>query len=115
MTNDELNVVLDAALPPWRASGPTIWRPHNPDDPTDFSGEAVAYVPTLNDEFDAPDARAIVVAVNLAPRWQRVAEAARRHHRMHPCGYCGDNMDGSIVMCDLAAALAALDAAREAL
>jgi len=62
---DDLRALSEAATPvPWRASGTTIWRPENPDDPTDFSGEAVAYVPTLNDEFDSDDPPFIAAAVN---------------------------------------------------
>jgi hypothetical protein len=38
-----------------------------------------------------------------------VVRAAQSYHRRHPCGYCGDNMDGSPAECQLAAALRALD------
>ncbi len=64
MTTDaELRALAEAATPgPWRHSGATVWAPMSPDDPTDYSGEAVAYVPTLGDEFDADDAAYIAAA-----------------------------------------------------
>ena len=82
MTTDaELRALAEAATPgPWRHSGATVWAPVSPDDPTDYSGEAVAYVPTLGDEFDADDAAYIAamspdVALALIDRLKR-AEAA---------------------------------------
>jgi hypothetical protein len=82
-SDTDLRVLAEAATPgPWRHSGATVWAPLNQDDPTDYSGEAVAFIPTLGDEFDADDAAWIAAAdpttiLALIDRLQRVETALR--------------------------------------
>jgi len=110
MTPDEVAAALAARTPgPWKAIGYGI------------SGKGTTASVALVGEWevrstgkgaspapDPADARAIVVAVNLADDLWRVSEAARFHNKT-PSGATRACLDG----CIACAALADLDATRE--
>jgi hypothetical protein len=73
--------LLEQATPlPWRASETTIWSENRPDDPTDWSGDAVAYTAQDKELEDGTYATAalIVYAVNRLPDYEAAVDALEK-------------------------------------